>query len=178
VIAEMSGLTCIITGSSGSIGSDLSRRFSENGFNVLGIDCVPPNHPYCAHTFLYDINDIVSQPSVKQDFFSDIWNCSFISGLSLIVNCAAFQPLATYEITDVSLYQKALNINAVFPLLLYRLLFDTLCSNNGVLINIGSIHATLTKKDFILYASSKSALRGLTHCYERDLMMILRSLTN
>ena len=163
MITEMSGLSCIITGSSGSIGSGLSKRFSENGFNVIGIDRVPPTHSYCDHTFLYDINDIVSQASVREEFYGNIRNCSFISGLCLIINCAAFQPLATYGITDVDLYQKALNINTVFPLLLYRLLFDTLCFNNGVLINIGSIHASLTKKGFALYASSKSALRGLTH---------------
>ena len=38
-----------------------------------------------------------------------------------------------------------------------------LLKNNGTCINIGSIHSTLSKKQFGFYAASKSALKSLTN---------------
>lgn len=155
--------TCLITGSSGSIGSSLAHKFSQEGFLVLGVDQVLPNHTFCLHTFACDINEVVNSSSARKVFCSSVLDHSLISNLSLIINCAAFQPLVDFTLSDVDLYQKALSVNTVFPLLLYRLLYPPLKSNSGVLINIGSIHSSLSKSTFALYASSKAALRSLTH---------------
>ena len=158
----MTPSACIISGSSGSIGSSLAKKFADNGLTVFGVDRVSPNHSYCTHTFLYDLNDIVNNPHIRSEFNSEIDNYCMNLSLDLIINCAAYQPLATMQMCDVELYQQALSVNTVFPLLLYRKLSAILIQNCGVLINIGSIHASLTKKNFALYASSKAALRSLT----------------
>ena len=39
----------------------------------------------------------------------------------------------------------------------------TLIKNKALFLNIGSIHSTLTKKNFFSYSLSKSALAGLTN---------------
>lgn len=154
---------CIITGSSGSIGSSLAEKFSERGLIVLGIDCNPPSHHYCDHTFLYDLNDVVNNKESRAVFRSEILEYTSISRLALVINCAAYQPLVEFDLLDVERFQHALSVNTVFPLLLYRIFSGLLTQNSGSLINIGSIHASLTKNKFALYASSKSALRSLTH---------------
>ena len=50
-----------------------------------------------------------------------------------------------------------------------KLLLPELEATKGSIINISSIHATLTKSNFVAYATSKAALSGLTRSMAVDL---------
>ena len=60
-------------------------------------------------------------------------------------------------------------MNFFAPLVLSRLFLDELNTSRGTIINIGSIHSSLTKKGFSAYATSKAALRGLTNSMSVEL---------
>ena len=62
-----------------------------------------------------------------------------------------------------------MNVNLTGPLLLSQFFLDKLAVSKGSIINIASIHQQLTKKRFISYATSKSALVGLTKALSVDL---------
>ena len=42
-------------------------------------------------------------------------------------------------------------------------------AHKGVILNIGSVHAQATKKEFVTYATTKAALHGLTRAMAVDL---------
>jgi gluconate 5-dehydrogenase len=62
-----------------------------------------------------------------------------------------------------------MNVNFTAPLLLSQVFLGRLEKSKGSVINIASIHHQLTKKRFIAYATSKSALVGLTKALSVDL---------
>ena len=54
------------------------------------------------------------------------------------------------------------SVNFFAPVEISKAFLDDLSKNNGSILNIGSIHRELTKPYFSAYATSKSALAGLT----------------
>src|SRR3546814_11631159 len=52
---------------------------------------------------------------------------------------------------------------------LSQALLPELAANEGIILNIGSVHARATKKEFVSYATSKAALHGLTRALAIDL---------
>jgi NAD(P)-dependent dehydrogenase (short-subunit alcohol dehydrogenase family) len=66
-------------------------------------------------------------------------------------------------------WNQTMNVNLTGPLMLSQFFLAKLHKSGGSIINIASIHHQLTKKRFIAYATSKSALIGLTKAMSVDL---------
>lgn len=66
-------------------------------------------------------------------------------------------------------WQTTLDINLTAPFLLSQGLVNELEAAKGSIVNISSIHAKLTKKNFVAYATSKAALSGMTRAMAVDL---------
>ena len=90
-------------------------------------------------------------------------------GLDLLVNNAAIQIVKPVEQLLSSDFQKSLLINVIAPFVLIRELLEEIIRVDGSVVNIGSIHAELTKATFTAYSVSKNALRGLTKSLSLEL---------
>jgi NAD(P)-dependent dehydrogenase (short-subunit alcohol dehydrogenase family) len=66
-------------------------------------------------------------------------------------------------------WQQTLNVNLVAPFIWTQALLPALEHAKGSVVNISSIHAKLTKKNFVAYATSKAALSGMTRALAVDL---------
>jgi NAD(P)-dependent dehydrogenase (short-subunit alcohol dehydrogenase family) len=55
-------------------------------------------------------------------------------------------------------FQQSIDVNVTAPLLLIQMFQESLATANGSVVNIGSIHSSLTKPTFVSYATSKAAL--------------------
>jgi NAD(P)-dependent dehydrogenase (short-subunit alcohol dehydrogenase family) len=84
------------------------------------------------------------------------------SALGVLVNNAAIQVVKDIDSLSAADWQRTLNVNLLGPFLLCQALLERLKSARGSVVNIASIHATLTKPGFACYAASKAALVGLT----------------
>jgi NAD(P)-dependent dehydrogenase (short-subunit alcohol dehydrogenase family) len=82
--------------------------------------------------------------------------------LVALVNNAAVQIIKPMEHINVGDWDNSLNVNVVAPFVLTQILLSDLEEGEGSVVNVASIHATLTKPGFICYATSKAALVGLT----------------
>ena len=60
---------------------------------------------------------------------------------------------------------RSLDVNVLAPFLLIQALLAELEAAKATVINIGSIHARLTKRGFATYATSKAALAGMTRAW-------------
>ena len=67
-----------------------------------------------------------------------------------------------------------LDTNLVAPFLLIQKLLPMLEASQGSVVNIASVHATVTKPEFVCYATSKAALVGMTRAMAVDLGPRLR----
>ena len=156
-----------ITGVLGGIGSALAKAFKDNGYYVYGVDMREDFQGHCDRFFRFDINDYVKDAGYRIKFtriFEEI-----VPHLDVLINNAAVQRLDHLENIKLEDWQETLNVNLTGPMLLSKLFLGRLEATNGCIINIGSIHQQLTKPAFISYATSKSALVGLTKAMAVDL---------
>lgn len=156
----------IITGSNGGIGQALIEAFKSAGYYTIGVDLCKSN--IADVNLEYDLEKIVNCEEEQSIFFKDVFAAIGGKSLKVLINNAAIQILGNVDEVKLTDFKKTLDINVTAPFLLSKNLFDSLKSSAGCIINIGSIHAKLTKPNFISYATSKAALKGLTQAMAVD----------
>jgi NAD(P)-dependent dehydrogenase (short-subunit alcohol dehydrogenase family) len=160
----------LITGAAGGIGKAVVEIFVNHGYSVIGLDCAPSSTDYLGQKYLQlDLQRLLDDIPFKVKTLNSIKQHLNGDGLSVLVNNAAVQVLggvATLTLVD---WQRTLNINLLAPFALTQSLLPELESAQGCVINISSIHARLTKANFVAYATSKAALSGMTRAMAVDL---------
>lgn len=159
--------TVLVTGVLGGIGGGLAKTFSENGYNVVGLDVKNAPSRYCDKFIQFDILLYCTEPSYRVEMEA-IFNRD-IPELFVLINNAAVQILGSLQEIRLEEWNHTICVNLTGPLLLSQFFFERLRISKGSIINIASIHQQLTKKRFISYATSKSALVGLTKSLSVDL---------
>ncbi len=168
---SMAKKTALITGVLGGIGKALGKTFRERGYYVYGLDIRTPEKgeagevcdtfiPFDLQAFCVDESYNAAQ---KQTFSQEI------SRLDVLVNNAAVQLLDETQNIRLQDWQETLSVNLTGPMLLSQHFLPLLEQQQGAIINIASIHQQLTKPRFVSYATSKSALVGLTKAMAVDL---------
>jgi NAD(P)-dependent dehydrogenase (short-subunit alcohol dehydrogenase family) len=154
--------TALITGASGGIGQSLCSVFRNDGYKVIALDCT--EKLVDADFFIEsDLDKICSDNNYCLEILSHIQSLLTNShGLDVLINNAAIQVIKPMEKISVADWNQTLNVNLITPFLLTQKLFSFLAKARGSVVNISSIHAKLTKPEFICYATSKTALVGLT----------------
>jgi NAD(P)-dependent dehydrogenase (short-subunit alcohol dehydrogenase family) len=163
----------IVTGSSGDIGSSVTQTLSEAGFSVVGVDCRPGKDTESAHVDL-DLALLVDKAETRSALRSEVLCAVGDLELAGIINLAATQVLGDIDTLDPQVYLQSFKVNALAPLMLARLFLEELTNSRGTVINVSSIHATLTKRRFSAYSTSKAAMSGLTRALSIELGSRLR----
>jgi NAD(P)-dependent dehydrogenase (short-subunit alcohol dehydrogenase family) len=163
----MSQKCILITGVLGGIGSAIARMFKENGYFVYGLDIRYADVDFLDKLLVFDLNKFCSNSEYREQYTEYL--SSELPRLDVLVNNAAVQILDKLDDLKLDDWQETLNVNLTGPLLLSQLFLKRLEAVQGTIINIGSIHQQLTKPKFIGYATSKSALIGLTKSLAVDL---------
>ncbi len=157
----------LITGVLGGIGSALAHYFRESGYYVYGLDVKHSERHEADQLIRFDLHQFSTSEVYRAE-----WKQKFnalIPELHVLINNAAVQALDGLEHLKLDDWNHTMAVNLTGPLLLSQHFLDQLEEVNGSIINIGSIHQQLTKRRFISYATSKSALIGLTKALAVDL---------
>lgn len=157
----------LITGVSGGIGQGLAQEFNEAGYYVIGIDIVNEKGNYCHDFIAFDLNLFCIDETYRKKIQKRLKEQ--IPTLDVLINNAAIQLLGSIEELKLDDWNRTINVNLTAPLLLSQFFFPELSASKGSIINIASIHQQLTKRRFISYATSKSALVGLTKSLSVDM---------
>ena len=154
----------IITGANGGIGSALVKVYKNAGYKVIGIDKSKSKSNILVDYFIkIDLVSILFNLEKSNLFISDLNKIISRGRLDTLVNNAAIQILNPINKLSISDFTLSLNTNTTIPFYLVKNLYGLLKkSKNASVVNISSIHSKLTKPNFIAYATSKSALTGLT----------------
>ena len=153
----------LITGACGGIGSELVSGFTNAGYKVIATDVVTPpggTHHYFVHA---DLEKIASGSTEELDkLLKNIEQLLDGHGLVALINNAAAQVVKPCLELTLQDWHQTLSINTIAPFWLTQQLFPLLQEASGSVVNVSSIHAKLTKKNFVAYAASKAALSSLT----------------
>lgn len=162
----------IITGVLGGIGSGLAKAFSEGGYFVIGLDVKNAPSPFCDDFLQFDLHKFCTDELYKMKMEGEL--TLRVPHLNVLINNAAIQLLGSVDEIKLDEWNQTMNVNLTGPLLLSKLFLPQLKASKGCIINIASIHQQLTKKRFVSYATSKSALVGLTKAMSVDLQGTVR----
>lgn len=160
----------IVTGAAGAIGMAICTAFAEAGHQIVAIDlCRPDSLCEDAIFVEIDLSCYSSDPNYRGS--SNVRLRDAVKGMSLValINNAAIQIIKPAGELTADDWHRTLNVNLLAPFLLTQALLDELTAARGAVVNISSIHAQLTKPEFVAYATSKAALSGLTRSLAVDL---------
>lgn len=165
----------LITGALGGIGQALCRAFRAAGWRVLGTDLADSAPDGLADAYLpLDLGAFKHDPGIRSAFAAAVRSASSGAPLKALVNNAAIQRLNATDRVTVEDWDRTLDVNLVAPFLLAQAFLPELEAARGTVLNVASIHARLTKPEFVVYATSKAALAGLTRAMAVDLGPRLR----
>ncbi|MCF8709624.1 SDR family NAD(P)-dependent oxidoreductase [Rhizorhapis sp. SPR117] len=159
----------LVTGAGGGIGTALTEAYRAAGWRVIATD-QPDAQVSAAHVFLPANLEAIAMDDGARDIFCDAIRKA-LGGATLcaLVNNAALQILGSLHAISLTDWERTLRVNITAPFRLAQGLLAELRTANGVVINIGSVHAQATKREFISYATSKAAIHGLTRAMAVDL---------
>jgi NAD(P)-dependent dehydrogenase (short-subunit alcohol dehydrogenase family) len=161
--------TVLITGTVGGIGRVLVQVFHDAGYRVIATD-IAENPPDASANYLSaDLARFAQDEAYAGDIVKGFRAALNGSRLDVLINNAAIQILGGADSLTRQNWQTTLDVNLLAPFLLTQALLPELEAAKGSVINIGSIHARLTKKNFVAYATSKAALAGMTRALAIDL---------
>ncbi len=145
----------LITGCLGGIGSSLVDFFKEEGWFVIGTDKRESfsNADIKITTDLYSVDEAVE--TIEQKIAE-----AGLKKIDALINNAAVQIKKKFSEFKYDDWLESVNVNIIAGFMLVQKLHKYL--SGGSVINIGSIHATQSKRDFIVYATTKGAIRTLT----------------
>ena len=148
-----------ITGCNGGIGLEICKFFKSYDWTIIGIDKKDMSNDYVDIFYQIDLTDP-----------DQIIRCmSQITRIDCLLHCAAQQyckPIWEYTLSEWH-ESYACNVDSVFLMIKYAI--DVLKKYQTNIIIISSIHSVVTSKHIAAYASTKSALTGLTKNLAIDL---------
>lgn len=160
----------LVTGVSGGIGGALASTFAHAGYTVIATDSrEAPTGLDAAHFLQIDLVKTVRDESYAEEIFNQIRELLPDTGLNALINNAAVQILGSSAILTRSDWSQTLDVNLLAPFFWTQAFLKELEAAEGCVVNISSIHARLTKKNFLAYATSKAALSGMTRAMALDL---------
>lgn len=160
----------IITGACGGIGRALVHAYSEAGYYVLATDSQEALPEFSAVKFFrIDLRETVEDLKAREKYLAALRSELVGYQLIALVNNAAEQIIKPIEEVTVEDWNSVLSVNLLAPFFWTQYFLDMLEDSSGSVLNISSIHARQTKKDFSVYATSKAALSGLTRLMSIEL---------
>ncbi|WP_286695556.1 SDR family NAD(P)-dependent oxidoreductase [Spongiibacter sp. UBA1325] len=151
----------LITGTNGGVGRALKYKFSTEGYAVIGVD-KDEDFAGCDHFIKSDFIELAACQKSQARLIEELSGTISAYQLEGVVNNSALQIIKAVEELTVLDIQKSLSVNLIAPFVISKFCLPFLEESSGVIINIGSIHASLTKKGFVAYSMSKGALEVMT----------------
>lgn len=159
-----------MTGATGGIGSALVAAFAAAGYRVVATDRHAPTQRPLAAAFVHaDLVQLATDAAALASFGVAVEAALGGAGLAVLINNAAVQRLGGVDAGAPADLREGLEVNVVAALALTTRFADALAVAGGSVINIGSVHAGLTKPGFLAYSVSKAALAGLTRALALEL---------
>jgi len=164
----------LVTGASGGIGEALCAGFHGAGWRVIATD-FRKSKPSLADAYIdAGLETLATDDGALAAFKRQVQAALNGAKLAALVNNAAVQLLGRAESVSAKDWERTMRINLSAPFRLVQTFLSDLEAENGVVVNVGSVHAQATKPGFVSYATSKAAIHGLTRALAVDLGPRLR----
>ena len=170
---RLSGKTAIVTGAASGIGEAIAMLFAEEGARIAVADVdaeagsrVVERIKTGGGSALFEQADVSLESDVQR--LVEKTNEAF-GAVNLLVNNAGIVRFYAIEETSLDDWNRLLAINLTGPMLCIKHTVPQMRSSGGSIVNISSIHATLTGPKMSAYAASKGGLLTMTRSLALEL---------
>lgn len=161
----LAGKTAVVTGGSRGIGRAIVRRLAADGARVV---FSYRQDKAAADALAREFADAVVVRADQEDPASlDALFEPVADGLDILVNNAAINPRAPIRDITPELFDRAMTVNAKFPLLAMQRA-EPLLRDGGRIISISTLNTAVPGPGIALYCASKAALEQFTKVAARE----------
>lgn len=168
---QLNGRVIIVTGAASGMGFAIARAFRDAGANVVGFSL---EKDFENLSFDYVQGDVTKPEDCQRVAEYAIRNYGKIDGL---VNCAGITHEGNLQTTELTVFQKVLEINLTGTFNMCQSCIPYLLKQSSSIINISSNMAVKALNDRIAYNPSKAAVNMLTECIAKDYAPTIRANT-
>jgi 3-oxoacyl-[acyl-carrier protein] reductase len=162
----LAGKTAVVTGGSRGIGRAIVRRLAADGARVVFSF---RQDKTAADALARELGDVVAVRADQEDLASiEALFGPVAGGLDILVNNAAVNPHAPIRDITPELFDRAMTVNAKFPLLAMQRA-GPLLRDGGRIISISTLNTAVPVPGIALYCASKAALEQFTKVAAREL---------
>jgi NAD(P)-dependent dehydrogenase (short-subunit alcohol dehydrogenase family) len=149
-------MKALITGGTGSVGSELVKKFCESGNYDI--------------TFTYHRNKLHADELSKQYRCKAVQIDAIESDYSIVINNVGIvNSLVSCENVDIEAWEETLHTNLTLPFVIIKKVLPHMKRQEwGRIINISSIYGIKAEEDVTPYVVSKHGLMGLTKVVARE----------
>jgi len=162
----LAGKTAVVTGGSRGIGRAIVRRLAADGARVV---FSYRQDKTAADALARELGDAVAVRADQEDPASiEALFEPVAGGLDILVNNAAVNPHAPIRDITPELFDRAMTVNAKFPLMAMQRA-EPLLRDGGRIISISTLNTAVPVPGIALYCASKAALEQFTKVAAREL---------
>jgi len=152
----------VVTGGARNIGAAIARRLSQDGFGIIVIDRIEPDHTHVDAFVQADLSDVRGIADVLAPVFAG-------RRVTRLVNNAGIVMPAPLEDTTIDDMERVLAVNVEAAMACAQAALPAMKQAGcGRIVNISS-RAALGKEKRTAYAASKAALIGMTKTWALEL---------
>jgi len=171
---KVAGLTALITGASGGIGSAIARELADRGASLIlvgrdasRLEGLASGLSLQERSAVVLVADI-AKPEAAVDLVERARER--VGEIDMLINCAGVQTFGFFAEEEVSSLPDLFGINVVAPMAMTRALLPHLLHRGrGRIVNVGSIFGSIGFPCFASYSATKFALRGFSEALRREL---------
>lgn len=166
----------IVTGGSGTIGSEISRKLSTEYDVVVAYK----KAKFTAHKLLSELSgnpykiqvDLTSLSSIKK-LFADVKQK--YNRIDLLVNNATFTQKLNYEELDSNIINEIIDLNIKSTFYCSREFLNYATNDGSSIINIGSNSVQTLNASNVIYIACKAGIESLTKSFAKDYGKLIRT---
>lgn len=167
---ELNGKRILITGATGGIGELVASQLHAEGSQLI-LSCYQAEALEKLNAKLGGSHTIACEDiSSFEGRQFIIETCQSVGGIDVVINLAGILNFDLFENQAPQLIEKTIAINLNAPMLLCHDLIPILKQNSeAMILNVGSIFASIGHPGFVAYCASKAGLKCFTEALSREL---------
>jgi NAD(P)-dependent dehydrogenase (short-subunit alcohol dehydrogenase family) len=170
---DSTGKAVLVTGAAGDIGEGIARLFLQRGarVHITDVDGHRLSQRADALGLLGQLTSSIAdlaEPAEVQALAAEA--IARLGLVDILINNAAIQAQGDLDDCSPELFDRAYAINVRAPFLLARAVVPSMrAAGGGAIVNITSVHAAAPGPKRLAYATTKTALLGMTRSLAVDL---------
>ena len=164
--------TCLVTGASGGIGSEIAKALAIQGYRVL----LQGRNTEKLNKIRLDIGNsseiVVGDLNIKSDRMKVLEQVTMYEDIDLLVNAAGISQFSSFDSLSETNIAEMITTNLITPMLFIQAFIKLKngkeSKNEVTIVNVGSAFGYIGYPGFSAYAASKFGLRGFTESLLRE----------